>query len=159
MGTAATPVKTEKQPEVSQALKCMSKRKKNSLYAQSKNELHCKSVGAEKKLESRMSVRHWNGTGILMQISSSQIQPLSSVLAGHTRGVCLQWIYEHSLPEQLWWFRRQFRRQQWICEGEQFMKENNEMQVVLSRKCCNTEECHVQLFRLTLQPRRRNFWG
>lgn len=89
MGTAATPMKTEKWHEVSQALKCTSKRKK-SLYAQSRNKLHCKSLGAEKKLESRMSVRRWNGTGILMQISSSQIQPLSGVLSGHKRGVCLQ---------------------------------------------------------------------
>lgn len=89
MGNVATPMKTEKQHEVSQALKCMSKRKK-SLYAQSRNELHCKSLGAEK---SRMCVRRWNGTGTLMQISSSQTQPLSSFLSGHTRGVCPQWVY------------------------------------------------------------------
>lgn len=89
MGTAVTPMKTEKQHEVSQALKCRSKRKK-SLYPQSRNELHCKSLGAENKAESRMSVRRWNGTGTLMQISSCQIQPLSSILSGHTRGVCQQ---------------------------------------------------------------------
>ena len=56
MGTAATPGKTEKQHEISQMLKCRSERK--TLYAQSRNQLHCNSLGAEKKSESRTPVRH-----------------------------------------------------------------------------------------------------
>lgn len=57
MGTAATSVKTEEQHEVSQTLKCRSKRKK-TLCAQSRNQLYGNSLGAEKKLDSKMSVRH-----------------------------------------------------------------------------------------------------
>lgn len=157
MGNAATPMKTEKQHEVSQALKCMSKRKK-SLYAQSRNELHCKPLGAEK---SRMCVRRWDGTGTLMQISSSQTQPLSSFLSGHTRGVCPQWVY-------LWAFTtrtasviqkavQETAMNLWrgaFYEGKEL---NSNKQVSLLRKCCTEESC-VQLFRLTLQPWRRNWW-
>lgn len=106
MGTAATPMKTEKQQEISQTLKCKSKRRK-TLCAQSRNQLHCNSLGAEKKLEIRMSVRHIE-TG---QESWCKFQIVKFMLWGMSyqgvqeRTAYSEFISGHALLEQLQSFK------------------------------------------------------